>query len=60
MSTDVQFVSSGNAAQVRDLFRAFSTAPIPQIVDQVTALVMDSHDPDVTTAILEAFGGDVP
>lgn len=47
--------SASNGAQVRDLFRTFSTAPTQQILDQVTALVSDSDDPDVTTAVLEAF-----
>jgi hypothetical protein len=43
------------AEQVRKMFKEFSARPNIQIINQLVTLIKDSEDPEVTTAILEAF-----
>jgi len=48
-------MSIPNANKVRKLFKEFSERTTQEIIDQITNLVMNSNDPEITTAILETF-----
>ena len=50
--------SSAIAAQVVKIFEEFSVRPNEQLIDKLNALVKESADPDVTTAILRTFDFD--